>query len=48
MLMKKEQLREYEKKRKKAICDNLSGDEKEQVRKDDKKKKDEQTFTNFR
>ena len=39
MLMKKEQLREYEKKRKKAICDNLSDDEKEQVRKDDKKRK---------
>ena len=29
--------------------DNLDDDEKEQVRKDDKKiKKDEQTFTNFR
>ena len=39
MLMKKEQLREYEKKRKKAICDNLSDDEKEQVRKYDKKRK---------
>ena len=38
MLMKKK-LRKYEKKGKKAIYNNLSDDEKEQVRKDDKKER---------
>ena len=30
------------------LCDNLGDDEKEQVRKDDKKRKMDKTFTNFR
>ena len=41
----KAQSLKYEKKGKKAMVDNLGSDEKEQVRKGDKKeKKDEQTF----
>ena len=41
MLMKKEQLRKYEKEEKKVMCDNLDDEKKEHLKKHDSKRKKE-------
>lgn len=44
----KKQLRRYDNKRKKEKCDNLDDDGKGQLRKNEKNREEELSFTNFR